>query len=178
MSQAITIARPYAQAAFEFANEQNAVAAWQQALDSLAQVMANAEIKAIYNSVEISRKDFMAVIADLLKLEQDTPIYNFVRLLMTNKRLNVVSEISARFQALQLQAQEVLDVKVTTVVEMSEDERARLGERLQKKLGSKVILHCRTQKDILGGMVLQYGDKVIDSSLKTQVEKLAHDLIV
>ncbi len=178
MSQAITIARPYAVAAFEYALEQDALSKWEEALDLLAQAMSNKEIQAIYRNPEVARQDFMAVLADLLKLEKDTPIHNFVRLLMTNKRLLVASEISARFKVLKHQAQDVLDVNVTTSVTMSEDEKAKLGSRLQKKLGSKIALHCHTRDDILGGMVVQYGDKVIDASLKTQVERLAHDLIV
>ncbi len=178
MSQAATIARPYAQAAFEYAQTDHALSTWQEALERLAEAVGFDEIKMIYRNPEVSRKDFISVLAALLKIEDNTPIYNFVRLLVTNKRLLVAPEISARFMELQHQSQDLMDVNVTTVVPMNDHEKARLGKRLQERLGRQVALHCQTQEDLLGGMIVQYGDKVIDTSLRAQIQRLARDLTV
>jgi F-type H+-transporting ATPase subunit delta len=177
MSQLMTIARPYAEAAFSYASEKGQADAWAAFLETLATVAQHKDIQRLYHSPKIGRDDLVQVILDLTKVKDGSSEANFVRLLIEKKRLLAAPEIQKRFVLLQHQAQDMLDIDMVSAIDISESEKAGFAERFKNLLGRKVVLHCTTDKDILGGFIIRYGDKVIDSSIKGQLNKLADCLI-
>jgi F-type H+-transporting ATPase subunit delta len=177
MSQTMTIARPYAEAAFDYAQSQGQVAAWATFLDKLSQIVKHPEIQSLYHSPKINREDLVGVIATLAKVEEKSPQANFVRLLMENKRLSAGPEIEKRFVLLQHQSQDILDVEMVSAVAVDDSQKAGYINKLSAVLGRNIVLHCKKQEDILGGFIIRYGDKVIDASIKGQLNKLAACLL-
>lgn len=173
MSQVMTIARPYAEAAFEYAQANGQIQSWAEFLENLAFIGLNKDIQRLYHSPKIDRNDLLGVIVAVAKVPVDSSQANFVRLLIEKKRLTAVAEIARRFVLLQHQAQDMLDVDMVTAVETTESEQSGFAQKFAALLGRKIVLHCTTDKDILGGFIIRYGDKVIDSSIKGQLNKLA-----
>jgi F-type H+-transporting ATPase subunit delta len=173
MSQLMTIARPYAEAAFQTAQANGQLQAWAEFLESLAVIGLNDDIQRLYHSPKIVREDLLSVIATLAKVPEDSPQANFVRILIEKKRLAAVAEIAKRFVLMQRQAHDMIDVNMVTAIDTTDAEKTGFAQKFAALLGRKIVLHCTTDKDILGGFVIRYGDKVIDSSIKGQLNKLA-----
>lgn len=176
MSQLMTIARPYAQAAFQYAQEHGQLDAWADFLESLATIGQNQDIQRLYHSPKIERNALVGVIVTLAKVPSDSPQANFVRLLVEKKRLNACAEIAKRFVLLQHQSQDMLDVNMVTAINITDAEKTKFAQKFTSMLGRKIVLHCAVNKDILGGFIIRYDDKVIDSSIKGQLNKLAECL--
>jgi len=173
MTQLMTIARPYAQAAFEYAQEHKQIDAWAAFLDKLAVIALNQDIQRLYHSPKIEREALVGVIVELAAVANDSPQASFLRLLIEKKRLSVSAEIAKRYVLLQHQAQDMLDVDMVTAIPMTDAEKSSYMQKFATMLGRKIVLHAAVNKEILGGFIIRYDDKVIDSSIQGQLNKLA-----
>lgn len=173
MTQLMTIARPYAEAAFDYAVENGQTDAWASVLENLAVVAQNKDIQRLYHSPKIDREDLVGVIITLINVPSHSAQANFVRVLIEKKRLSIAAEIAKRYVLLQHQAQDMLDVNMVTAVTLTEPEKVKFTQKFSALLGRKIVLHCAVNEEILGGFIMRYGDKVIDSSIKGQLNKLA-----
>lgn len=178
MSHTMTLAKPYAQAAFEFATEHKTIERWSAALEVAGCLVGDSTIMALYQSPKISREEFVDAVLALLKCEDDAHLRNFFKLLVQNKRFALLPYIAARFKDLENEATALVDVTLTTARPVDSVQQKQFVEKFEQKLGRKIELTCEQDPDLLGGMVVRYGDYVIDASLKTQIQKLAHSLTV
>jgi F-type H+-transporting ATPase subunit delta len=101
---------------------------------------------------------------------------NFVRTLADNRRLAYLPEIATQFDALKDDAQGVADVTVTSATALDASLQQKLSAALEKRLKRKVRLHCEIDPQLIGGAILRAGDLVIDGSLSTRLERIAHEL--
>ncbi|MFK8016947.1 MAG: F0F1 ATP synthase subunit delta [Gammaproteobacteria bacterium] len=172
MAELTTLARPYAKAAFEFANENGALDAWSSALGFLAQVVDNDSVQTMIGNPATSDgellKMFEAVAGDQLN-EHST---NFLRLLMENNRLEVLPDIAALFEVMKSEAEGAVDVEVTSVEPVSEDYKTQLGDALRKKLGRDVRLNFSLDETLIGGALVRAGDLVIDGTVRGRLNQL------
>jgi F-type H+-transporting ATPase subunit delta len=99
---------------------------------------------------------------------------SFMRLLVDYRRLELLPEIVHAFHELAQQSEGKLDVNVTTAIELSSDLRERLEERLSKSTGSEVRLHTSVDPSVIGGLVVQHGDTLVDASLRGRLEQLRY----
>ena len=97
---------------------------------------------------------------------------NFLSVLVDRGRLEELPEIAAQFRELVKQQQNQLDVHVTTAVDLSDDLRAKLEERLSSSTGKQVRLHASVDPAIIGGLVVAHGDTLIDTSLRGRLDAL------
>lgn len=173
MSQLMTIARPYADAAFEYAQEHQQIDVWERFLNELAVIGLNQDIQRLFHSPKIEREALVDVIIELAKVPNKSAQANFVRLLVEKKRLSACAQIAKRFVLLQHQLDDMLDVDMVTAVELTDAEKTKYVQKFAARLGRKIVLHCAVNEEILGGFIIRYDDKVIDSSIKGQLAKLA-----
>jgi F-type H+-transporting ATPase subunit delta len=176
MSNAITIARPYAQAAFEEAQKQNALKAWSEILLELAEVVQNADVRAVVSNPKVPK----AKAADLMEAFVGTTASaqqrNFVRVLADNRRLLVLPEIAEHFEMLKAEAEKTVNVVVDSAFELSASQQDKIVSSLKKRMGREIKLACNVKKDLLGGVVIRAGDKVIDGSALTRLGEMANAL--
>ena len=126
----------------------------------------------------VSGAEKKAVLDELLKyLDTDATMRNFCHLLADKGRLGALASIAAVYGDMLDAANGVLRGKVTTAIRLSPEKQARLREDLKKKIGSDIELGFAVDPEILGGMVLAVGDKVLDSSLRAQLGILRESLI-
>ncbi len=173
MSEAITIARPYAQAAFDEAQKLSALKAWSELLISLAELVNQSEVQAVISNPKVSRAQLFGLIEALMGSTASVQQRNFVHVLAENQRLSVLPEIAATFEALKADAEKTVNVEVDSAFELTAAQQEKIIASMKKRMGREVKLTCNVKKDLLGGVVIRAGDKVIDGSARTRLGEMA-----
>jgi len=173
MSEAITIARPYAQAAFDEAQKQNALKAWSQLLIELAELVSQAEVCAVINNPKVTKAQLFDLMGSFIDASASQQQRNFIHILADSQRLLVLPEITAIFEALKAEAEKTVSVVVDSAFELSAAQQEKIVDSLKKRMGREVKLTCNVKKDLLGGVVIRAGDKVIDGSARTRLGEMA-----
>lgn len=173
MTEKVTIARPYAKAAFEHARHQNAFARWSQVLATASAVVADERVARLLASPRVTPDQIATLIADICGETLDEHGRNFIATLAHNRRLALLPDIAALYELLRAEAENIADVQVTSAVELSPAQRERLAGALRKRLQREVRLHCAVDASLIGGAIVRAGDFVIDGSLKARLDRLA-----
>jgi F-type H+-transporting ATPase subunit delta len=173
MAEKATIARPYARAAFAYARNANALAAWGDVLNIAGAVVADSQVKKLIGNPKVSAAQMLDFLADVLGSKLDANIRNFFEELLRNRRLALLPEVAAMFEAMRNEVENVADVQVTSAVALSDAQRQRLADSLKKRLKKDVRLHCDVDDNLIGGAVIRSGDLVIDGSLRARLEALS-----
>jgi F-type H+-transporting ATPase subunit delta len=183
MADTSTIARPYARAVFDIAKAANTLSIWSEALRAAAAVVSDAQAKRYLANPTLTdqqRAGFVEV------LSQDIPGgalwrtqegKNLLLLLAENDRLQALPEISAQFDALKSQAENVVRVTLVSATPVDDSLASQVTQALQQKLGRNVDLQCEVDQSIIGGAIIRADDMVIDGSVRTRLQRLAEALI-
>jgi F-type H+-transporting ATPase subunit delta len=172
MSEFVTVARPYAKAAFDFAVERRAVECWQNMLAFTAQVTRNEQIAELLSGAvapETMSKTFIAVCGEKL----DEPAQNFIRIMAENGRLLVLPEVLQQFIQLRASLESTVDVEVSSARALNDEQLVKIAAAMEKRLSRKVKLNCKIDKSVMAGVVIRAGDMVIDGSVRGRLERLA-----
>lgn len=176
MSEAITTARPYAQAAFEEAQKLSDLKGWSEMLKALAEAVVFPEVAALIGSPRVAKEQLGVLLSDMLGGQLKPQQSNFIRVLAENRRLDVLPEIAAIFEALKAEAEKTVSVVVDSAFELSAAQQEKIVASLKKRMGREVKLVCQVNKELLGGVVIRAGDKVIDGSARTRLGEMANAL--
>lgn len=176
MSELTTLARPYAVAAFKRAKETKAADKWADALAFLAAVMEDPQIAQAAANPKAKREDFTAAFLGLCEGQLDAETENFVRLLIQNRRLGLVKQIGELFSQFKADDEGYIDVDVATAFALDKNDKSKLGAVLDRFLNKKARLHSTVDKSLIGGVYIRAGDRVIDASVRGQIERMAKRL--
>jgi F-type H+-transporting ATPase subunit delta len=176
MSEATTIARPYAQAAFEQAQKQGDLKGWSGVLGSVKSIMGNTDVQALVSNPKVSVAKVEALVLSLTGTGLSQQQQNFVRVLAENRRLPVAAEIAAMYELLRAEAEKSVDVTVSSAFDLSDAQQQKIIAALKTRMGREVRLSCKLDKDLVGGIVIRAGDKVIDGSARTRLTDLTNAL--
>jgi F-type H+-transporting ATPase subunit delta len=176
MAEAITIARPYAQAAFEEAQRLGDLKGWSEMLLTLAEVVNNPDVRAVVTNPRVAKSKIENVMDSLLGGKANIQQRNFVRILADNQRLLLLPDIVALFESLRADAEKIVNVEVDSAFELSTVQQERIISSLKTRLGREIKLVCKVNKELLGGVVIRAGDKVIDGSARTRLGEMANAL--
>ena len=177
MAEASTLARPYAQAIFNLAKADNTLKAWSDKLALLKQVAANESMIEIITNPDISVEQTVTLFTDICKDGLDEQGMNFLKLAAENGRLEILPHIADSFEALRAEAEGNIEAQVISAYAVNAAQKKSIAEALKKKLGREVTITTKTDKSLLGGVIIRAGDIVIDGSVKTQLEKITHSLL-
>ena len=169
MSQALTLARPYARAAFAIARDANALPAWSDALAFAARVAADPAVAALLGNPGLTQADATTLLAPD---GADALFGNFLGLLFENRRLSLLPEIAGMFDELRFEAERVVKARVTSAIELPAAELATIKAALAKRFGREVEVETAVDESLIGGAVIDAGDVVIDGSLKGKLGRL------
>jgi len=173
MSQAITVARPYAQAAFDEAQKLGELKAWSEMLHSAADAIAQQDMQVVISSTRVNPAQLNNLMLAVCGGKLTATAQNFIKLLVENKRLNVLPEILEMFETLRAEAEKSVDVVVTSAFDLNEAQKQKIAAALKVRMGREIKLSCETNRELLGGIVIRAGDKVIDGSARTRLSELA-----
>lgn len=176
MAESITLARPYAKAAFQVALAENGLAQWSQMLSTLAAVSAHDKVSALLSHPGLTAEQHTDVLRDILGDELTEKGQNLVNLLADNRRLALLPQIFELFEAHKAEHEKSVDVELTTAYALSDELVEQLANALQKRLEREVKIHSHVDKHLIGGVVIRAGDTVIDNSVRGKLNKLAESL--
>ena len=176
MADKLTVARPYARAAFAEARGEERLAPWSQALKVAAQVVKDPRVEGLLDNPRVTAAELAELVIGIAGADLGKHGENFVRTLAANRRLAYLPEISAQFEVLKDAAQGVADVTVTSAAALDAAEQKKLAAALEKRLKRKVRLHTEVDPGLIGGAIVRAGDLVIDGSLSTRLERIAYEL--
>lgn len=176
MAESLTLARPYAKAAFELASERKQTERWGDLLKLLASFTSNPDVRVMLGDPQVPaavRAEALLELCDRAGHKPDVQARNFAKLLAENRRLLLLPEIETEFVALREQAEGVVEVELRAAIKVDASEQARISTALKNKLHRDVKLTVVTDKSLIGGAVLRAGDLVIDGSVREKLSRLA-----
>lgn len=180
-----TIARPYAQAAFEVASESGDLAGWSQALNTARDLLADGQVAGFLTNPGLNDEQRLEFLAGLFgAVDGDASILsggdargtNFLKLLLENGRVPVLPEIAGHFDVLKAAVENTVDVTITSAAAISETQQREIAEALKKRLGRDVRIEIQIDETLIGGAVIRAGDVVIDGSLRSRLDGLSNVL--
>ncbi len=179
-----TVARPYAQAVFELANDGGDLGPWSESLAIAGQLLADRPLVEYLGNPGFSDEQRLEFLSGLFKKAGakllaggDEKGTNFLKLLLENRRVAVLPEISEHFEALKAKVENSVDAMVTSASELSKKQVGEIAAALTKRLGCDVKVEAEIDENLIGGAVIRAGDVVIDGSLRARLEGLATALI-
>ncbi|AVR87066.1 F0F1 ATP synthase subunit delta [Thauera aromatica] len=172
MAENVTIARPYADAAFALARGANALGPWSEVLDRLALVAADSTMQACFTDPKLSADQLNKLMVDVagdLNAEQQ----NFIRVLVENERLQVLPEIRDLFVALKNEHEGVLEAKIASAFPLDDAALAALKADLEARFKVVINVTVSIDPELIGGVRIAVGDEVIDASVRGKLANMA-----
>jgi len=176
MAEIATIARPYANAVFEFAKGRRALDSWSRELTVLASVTADPSIKEVIDSPAVTSQQKANSLARVCGDDLSREGKQLLQVLAGNKRLHLLPEISAQYEELRAQEQASLEVEVVSAFALDDSEQRRITEALARRFEREIVLTSRVDESLLGGAIIRAGDTVIDGSVRGKLQKLSETL--
>ncbi len=167
----LTLARPYARAAFETAAAHGEQDAWAEKLAFAAQASADPQVLGLFGDPRVPPRALVSLFVRDGE-PADSPFSRFVEVLADNHRLRALPEIAALFEQMKREAEHVLKVRVKTAVPIDGAEIARLREALKRRFRREIELEQTLDPAILGGAVIDAGETVIDGSVRGRLARL------
>jgi len=180
-----TVARPYAQAIFEVARENNALDELSVSLAVAGDLLSDGQVAVFLGQPALTddqRLEFLqglfaeAVGEGSVLAGGSRHGTNFLKLLLENGRVVALPEISEQFEALKAKVENSIDAVITAASSVSESQQEAIANSLSAKLGRDVRISTRIDENLIGGAVIRAGDVVIDGSLRARLEGLANAL--
>src|SRR3712207_3164946 len=168
----------YAEALFEAARERDELEGTLDDLrDFAAALEESEELKLFFYGGQVPEREKRRAI-DALTQGMTFSTRNFLKVLADNGREEILEEVLLRYEDLVKEHLGRVEVEVTTAVELSEEERNWIMERLGRLLeGREVILDTSVDPDILGGAVFRFGGRMVDSSVRGQLLSLRDEML-
>ena len=172
MSQTTTIARPYANAAFEYARDGKTLKKWSEQLAFLTVVAKEPRVNRALDDPRLTRQQRAELLLKICGDQLDQGATNLVNLLADNNRLPVILAIAAEFELLRADYEGTIEATVRSAKDIPAAQQKKIIQSLEKRLQKKVALKCEIDPTLIGGAVIKAGDLVIDGTLKTRLTKL------
>lgn len=176
MLNTITLARPYAKAAYEFAAGAGQADAWTALLALTASAVEDTVVLGQLGNPELSSEQKVALLAQLSEAAGNKDFVNFLHVLGENDRLAILPAIYEAFFEMKEQADRTQVVEVQSAFELSAEQLQTLAAALSKRLDRTVVPQASVNKALLGGLIIRAGDLVIDGSVRGKLNKLAEAL--
>lgn len=172
----LTIARPYAEAVFGQASDNNKLDHWSDTLGLLAAIVQDEKVGTTISNPKFESDQRVSLVLDICGKHLDVEGQNLVRLLVRNGRLSVLPEIASIYEGLKNESQGSLDVEVVSAYKMTKAQENTLAAALKKRLDREIRVTSEINRDLIGGVIIRAGDLVIDGSVQGRLRKLATEL--
>ncbi|WP_066633987.1 ATP synthase F1 subunit delta [Desulfolucanica intricata] len=172
------VARRYAQAVFDIAVEGDLLDNLESDLKGIVEIVESSpELQRILYHPQVTATDKKELMDNIFKDEISQVAKNFLFLLIDRRRELFLGDIVAEYINLANQHRNIVEVHVTSAVELADKEKKSLARVLDKLAGKKVQPDYAVDPSLIGGVVVRIGDRVIDGSIKTRLATLKDRLI-
>ena len=181
MDDAITLARPYAQAAYRQAEREGAVDTWSEGMERLAAVTGDPDLAKLLADPRVPADRVTGLVLEVLIEaaggDLSGTMTNFVRVLGEGRRLGLGPEIARLFEAERSRRAGLSAVEIISAYELDAPQVELLAQAIGRRLGRNITLETAVDGSLIGGVVIRIGDSVIDASLAGRLRELAQDLV-
>jgi F-type H+-transporting ATPase subunit delta len=170
-------ARRYARAIFDLAQAEDRVEEWAGRLQTVRELLSMPEVREVLANPSLAsarRQELAVSLLDEARVGREG--VNLARLLIEANRLSALDGIVEEYGRLADEASGRVRVTATTAVPLTREDMDRLVDDLSRRLGKEVRLEVRVDPAILGGLVLQIGDRVLDASVAARLQQLRRRL--
>lgn len=176
MEEKSTLARPYALAAFKQAEEEGKLETWSEMLDFLKSVTADPVMAGLVRDPRVETSRLAGLVLDICQGRLTETGENFVRVLVENRRLDIVGEIANVFERQRAESEGRRQVDVLSAYQLNAKQKKAIADSMKERLGRDVELQVKVDKSLIGGAVVRAGDVVLDLSLRGRLRQLAVQL--
>ena len=168
--------RMYARALYEAAKDAGRIEAVREELGDFVQAQRDVpELRELLRNPQLDHRLKASALEELLGGDEAL-VRNFLLLLAEKNRAGEIEEIARDFERLVAEEEGILDVQLTTAVELSDEEAHEVIEQIEKASGRKVVATRNVDPDLIGGLVLQAGSLRLDASVRGRLNRLRRDL--
>ena len=177
MARRETAARRYAEAAFEVAQRDDALEAWRTELDTAASIVADDRVGRMLANPALPLDQRIEMARAILGKTVSKPVLNLIGLMLHRGRIHELPRLAAEFRRLDNARQGITEATAISAAQLTEDEVRALTQRLEAMTGGRVELDVQVDPDLLGGLVVRVGDRMIDGSVRGRLERLRNQLV-
>jgi len=174
MQENLTLARPYAQAAYEQARDEGTLGPWSEALQFLAAVVADADMRRLINDPRVGRQRLVAALLDIGGERYSATFRNFIKVLDAAQRLGIASEIAELFERQRADAENFATAEIVTAFPLTAEQEQGIAAAVTRRIGREVRVRQRIDQTLIGGAVVRVGDTVFDLSVRGGLGQLAN----
>ncbi|MBL1142482.1 MAG: F0F1 ATP synthase subunit delta [Proteobacteria bacterium] len=172
MLEKATIARPYANAAFDQAIDESKLSDWSAMLNLLSVIVSDDNMNSVINNPKLSNEQLYQFIADVGGDKFSQTGKNFIRILIDAERIGLAVKVFELFEQKRAAAEGISDVDVISAYPLDDAQVNAISESISKRLGKKVDVNTEEDKNLIGGVIIRAGDSVIDASLRGRLKEL------
>ena len=177
MANTMTLARPYARAAFEHAKQHNTLAEWLDVLQTVGVMVLHEEVRDYIKNPKVSTEQIITLFAEVAGKKLTQQQENFFQLLAQGKQFALLSDIASLYTRLYEENDAVVSVDVSSACEMSAAQQEKMQAALEKRIGKKIKLHCTVDPKLLGGAIVRTPEWVMDGSVTGKLQQLKTKLV-
>ncbi|MFO7273703.1 MAG: F0F1 ATP synthase subunit delta [Bacillota bacterium] len=172
------VARRYARALFELAQEKGLLDQVSRELELVVQMFeANSFVRAFLNDQRISPSQKRAVLTDVFEGKISPLVLHFLYVVVQKRREPYLPAMYRAFQDLANEAMGIVEVEVRSAVPLAEETARNLEAKLSAKLGKRVKLRTQVAPELIGGLAVRVGDTLMDGSVRTRLRRLHERLV-
>ena len=171
-----TIARPYATAVFELAQETSQVEEWSAMLGLLGVLTSDKDMRQLITNPRVSRQQLQDLVFDVCGAGLSDLGRNLVKLLVGAGRLQYTAYIKDLYEQMRAAAEGKVDVEVVTAYTLDEQQQGSIAEIMAGRLSKQVNIVTSVDESLIGGAIIRAGDSVIDASLRGRLTELRNEL--
>ncbi len=173
MAEPVTIARPYAEAVYKLAREKNALAQWSDMLANLDAVVGDVRVQAVISDPNVSPQQLEGLVLGVIGDKIEGPARNFIQVLVQNGRLELTPHIRGVYESLKREHEGTLEAQVISALPISDEQVKSLVAALEMKFKRKITARVEIDPQLIGGVKIVVGDKVIDTTVRGRLDAMA-----
>lgn len=173
------VSKTYGEALFEIADKRGKRLELMEEIVSLRQIInENPEFDKLMKHPGIPKQDKVRIMENIFKGRASDEITGFLAILITKERYSQIQSVFEYFIAKVKEAEKIGVAYVTTAVELNNAQKDEVNKKLLETTGyRRMEIHFEVDKEIIGGMVIRIGDRVVDSSIKNKINDLTKQLL-
>jgi F-type H+-transporting ATPase subunit delta len=169
MAEPATIARPYAEAAFQIARDGQALPAWSQMLRFAATIVGDARIASALDNPRLDAAAKESLLLSIGGDRFDAQARNFIHVLIEGERIALLPQIATMFEALKDQAEATASATIESAFELTQAQVAELKAALERRFGKRIETTVTVNPELIGGARVTVGDSVLDGSVQAKL---------
>lgn len=177
MSDITTIARPYAKAALQYAVANEEINAWSEMFQAATSALHDERVNFLLTDPRITINEKVELLKNICKPWLDQARENFLKIVGHYHRLEFLPEIAKLYEELKAAWQKELVVNVISAFPLQKEQKEKLKKALVIRFQKKITLDCSVEKNLIGGVIIQAGDQVIDNSVSGQLERMSQVIL-